>query len=167
LLRLDSDQGFHFGQPGLRALPSEASSASLRVNSWRPRGKATGSSNARCQPVAAIRRTSHHPEERGGLFLLKPVGARTFSLNPPISAFAYAASRSEGSERGCALKRKSGGNFLSEFILAYTAPGERFSCLAIKPTLILEATSSRNWTSSAGVHRRPAGRGSTVEKFPN
>src|SRR6266481_9333988 len=90
-------------------------------------------------------------------------GAPTFSLASLISACAYAARRSEGSERACALNVKSRGNFLNEFILAYTAPGERFSFLAIRSTLILEATSLRNSTSSAGVQRRPAGRGPTIE----
>jgi hypothetical protein len=71
-------------------------------------------------------------------------GARTFSLSSSISACAYAARRSEGSERDRALIAKSLGNFFSEFILAYTAPGERFSFLAIRSTLILEATSLRN-----------------------
>jgi hypothetical protein len=94
------------------------------------------------------------------------VGLRTLLLSLLFSAFAYAARRSEGSERTRATKGKSRGNFLNEFILAYTAPGERFSFLAIKPTLILEATSSRSWTSSAGVHGRPAGRGPTIEKIP-
>jgi hypothetical protein len=59
-----------------------------------------------------------------------------------IIAFAYAARRSEGSERARILSAKSRGNFLSEFILAYTAPGERFSFLAIRPTLTLDAMSS-------------------------
>jgi len=91
------------------------------------------------------------------------VGARTFSLSSLISACAYAARRSEGSERTRALNAKSRGIFLSELILAYTAPGERFSFLAIRPTLILEAMSLRSWTSSAGVQGRPAGRGPTIE----
>jgi hypothetical protein len=98
---------------------------------------------------------------------VKQVGSPTFSLRSLISAFAYAARRSEGSERARAPNAKSRGIFLSEFILAYTAPGERFNFFAIRPTLILEAMSLRNWASSAGVQGVPLGVGLSSRETPH
>jgi hypothetical protein len=65
-------------------------------------------------------------------------------LSLPVSVFIYAAKRSEGSEPDLAPNSKLRGSFLNEFILAYIAPGERFSFLAIGPTLTLDTTSSRS-----------------------
>lgn len=90
--------------------------------------------------VAAIKQTAEH----GGLHECQTSWLPYRLLSWLIIAFAYAARRSEGSERARILSAKSRGNFLSEFILAYTAPGERFSFLAIRPTLTLDAMSSRN-----------------------
>jgi hypothetical protein len=81
-------------------------------------------------------------------------------------AFAWAR-RSEGSERGCLPNAKSRGGFLSEFILAKTAPGERFSFLAMRPTLTRDIISSRNRASSAGVQGRPAGHGPVIYEIPH
>jgi hypothetical protein len=92
--------------------------------------------------------------------------AQLLFLTSLISADQYAASRSEGSERDCVLKGNPRGNFLKEFILAYIAPVERFSFLAISTGLTLDAMSLRSSASSARVHRRPAGRGPVIRKSP-
>ena len=46
------------------------------------------------------------------------------------------------------------------------APGERFSFLAMRPTLTRDIRSSRNRASSAGVQGRPAGRGPVIYEIP-
>jgi hypothetical protein len=63
---------------------------------------------------------------------------------------------------------KSRDTFLSEFILAYIAPGERFSFRAIDPTFAPVAIVSRSCCSSARVQGRPAGFGPAIlRKSPN
>jgi hypothetical protein len=66
------------------------------------------------------------------------------SLSSLIAVLAQAERRSEGKELISAATGKSRGSFLSEFILAYMAPGERFSFFAIKPTFIPDRTNWRN-----------------------
>lgn len=57
---------------------------------------------------------------------------------------------------------KSRDTFLREFILAYIAPGERFSFRAIDPAFTPVAISSRSCCSSARVQGLPAGFGPAI-----